>query len=128
MERSLRLRLGDSDRERDLFLGSLGAFSTEPLESRLFSLSLSRSELRRSFSRSFDFGLATTGFASLFTTDGAFLTGERLRDLERETDLRFGLDRSPPLLDEEDDDEDEELDELRLLLELLLDERLDELK
>ena len=89
----------------------------------MFSLSLSRSELRRSRSRSFDFGLI--GFKSLL---GAFLTGERLRDLDRETDLRFGLDLSAPLLEDEDE-EDDELDELlRLLLELLLEERLDELK
>ena len=121
-ERSLRLRLGDSDLDLDRLRTSL-SFSTEPRESRLFSLSLSRSELRRSRSRSFDFGLI--GFTSLL---GAFLTGERLRDLDRETDLRFGLDLSAPLLEDEDE-EDDELDELlRLLLELLLDERLEELK
>lgn len=106
-ERSFLRRLDDPERDRRPrpsftapLSGDAAAFAC------LFSLSLSRSALRRSLLRSFDLGRGA------FTSFGASFAGLALRDLVAV--LRLGRERSAPLLDD-----DEELEEDELLLEEL---------
>lgn len=119
-ERSFLRRLEDP--ERDLRLRT--SLPAAPLSgvavlACLFSLSLSRSELRRSL-RSLDFGRGA------FTSFGASLAGLALRERDLVTVLRLVRERSAPLLDDDDELEDDELllEELDRDPELLRDELL----
>lgn len=116
-ERSLRRLFEDPERDRRLRISLLG-LSGESLAC-LFSLSLSRSALRRSF-RSFDLGRV------VLVSFGGSLTGLALLDRDRVTVLRFVRDRSAPLLEDDEELEEEELllDELDRDPELLLEELL----
>lgn len=104
-ERSFLRRLEDPERDLRLRPSLTAPLSGEGALVCLFSLSLSRSELRRSV-RSFDFGRGA------LTSLGASFAGLALR--ERVAVLRLVRDRSAPLLED-----DEELDEDELLLEEL---------
>lgn len=117
-ERSFLRRLEDP--ERDLRLRP--SLTAPPLSGEdalvcLFSLSLSRSELRRSV-RSFDFGRGA------LTSLGASFAGLALR--ERVAVLRLVRERSAPLLEDDDELDDDELllEELDREPELLRDELL----
>lgn len=104
-ERSFRRRLEDAERDLRLRPSLTAPLSGEDALACLFSLSLSRSKLRRSV-RSFDFGRGA------LTSFGASFAGLALR--ERVAVLRLVRERSAPLLED-----DEELDDDELLLEEL---------
>lgn len=116
-ERSFLRRLADPDRDLRLRPSLTTPLSGEDAFVCLFSLSLSRSELRRSV-RSFDFGRGA------LTSLGASFAGLALR--ERVAVLRLVRDRSAPLLEDDDELDDDELllEELDREPELLRDELL----
>lgn len=118
-DRSFLRLLDEPERDRRLRPSLTAALSGELVFACLFSLSLSRSVLRRSL-RSFDFGRGA------FTSLAVSFAGLALRERDLLTVLRFARDRSAPLLDDEDELEDEELllEELEREPELLRDELL----
>lgn len=118
-ERSFLRRLDDPERDLRLRPSFTAPLSGVAVLACLFSLSLSRSKLRRSL-RSFDFGRGG------FTSFGASFDGLALRERDLVAVLRLGRARSAPLLDDDDELEDEELllEELDRDPELLRDELL----
>lgn len=112
--------MDDSERDRRP-RASLLALSGEAALACLFSLSLSRSALRRS-ARSLDFGRVG------LTSFGGSLAGLALRERDLVTVLRLVRERSAPLLDDDEELDDDELllDELEREPELLRDELLSE--